>query len=293
MENPLVSIITVNFNQTQVTLELLASLQKISYSPIEVWVVDNGSKEDPQSVIQDAFPEVRVIRSNQNLGFAGGNNLAITQANGQYFMFLNNDTEVQTDFLEPLVEHMEKHKSTGVCASKLRFFHGEQRIQFAGSTPLHPVKIQSFALGFGQRNEEYVDQAQPTHLAHGAAMMVRSSVITAVGLMPEEYFLYYEEIDWCERIKEAGYQIWYIPNSVVFHKESMSVGKQSPLQVYYKTRNRIWLAKKWRKGWTLKKSMAYLAIAGIRDYLRYSFKRQWPLAKSVWKAWRWHLSPSN
>lgn len=293
MENPLVSIITVNFNQPQVTLELLASLQKITYQPIEVWVVDNGSKEDPKSLILANYPKTKVIRSAQNLGFAGGNNLAITQANGKYLMFLNNDTEVDPGFLEPLVEHMETTYSTGVCASKLRFFHGERRIQFAGSTPLHPVKMQSFALGYGQRVEDFPDYAQPTHLAHGAAMMVRSSVITSVGLMPEEYFLYYEEIDWCERIKQAGYKIWYIPSSVVFHKESMSVGKQSPLQVYYKTRNRVWLAKKWRTGWTLKKSMVYLAIAGCRDFIRFALAGQWPLAKSVWQAWKWHLSPSN
>lgn len=293
MEKPLVSIITVNFNQPQATLELLASLQHVTYPAVEIWVVDNGSKQDPQEEIKAQFPDVKVIRSVQNLGFAGGNNLAITQANGHYLMFLNNDTEVEPGFLEPLVAHMESHPSTGICAAKLRFFHGDQRIQFAGSTPLHPIKVQSFAHGYGQRNEEYLDKhPKETALAHGAAMMVRSSVIPHVGLMPEEYFLYYEEIDWCESIKAAGYQIWYIPTSVVFHKESMSVGKSSSLQVYYKTRNRIRLVRKWSTGWPLKKALGYLALVGVRDFLRYTFTRQWTLAKAVYRAWVWHLRPT-
>ena len=288
------SIITVNFNQAQVTLELLASLQHITYPSVEIWVVDNGSLTNPAEEIKKQFPQVKVIRSVQNLGFAGGNNLAVTQARGKYLMFLNNDTEVEPGFLEPLVAHMEQNPRTGICAAKLRFFHGDQRIQFAGSTPLHPIKIQSFALGYGQKFDDYPDALEKeTALAHGAAMMVRSSVIPTVGLMPEEYFLYYEEVDWCEKIKAAGFQIWYIPTSVVLHKESISVGKKSKLQVYYKTRNRIWLAKKWRTGWSLKKSMGYLALVGLRDFIQYTLSAQWALAKAVYQAWIWHLRPTR
>ena len=286
---PLVSIITVNFNQTEVTISLLKSLREITYKNIEVFVVDNASKESPYLKIKEQFPEVKVILSKVNLGFAGGNNLAIEQAKGKYMMFLNNDTEVKPDFLEPLVEVMEKDNHVGICSSKLIFYTQPDTIQFAGSSPLHPIKIQSFAVGYGQKDSEKYSQTVETALAHGAAMLVRSEAISKAGKMPEEYFLYYEEIDWCERIKKEGFKIMFVPDSVVLHKESISIGKQSFIQVFYKTRNRILLARKWRKGFEKIISLAYLTATVFRDILKYFTQRKNDLALASWKAWLWNI----
>jgi GT2 family glycosyltransferase len=286
---PLVSIITVNFNQTEVTISLLKSLREITYKYIEVFVVDNASKESPYLKIKEQFPEVKVILSKVNLGFAGGNNLAIKQAKGKYMMFLNNDTEVKPDFLEPLVEVMEKDNHVGICSSKLIFYTQPDTIQFAGSSPLHPIKIQSFAVGYGQKDSEKYSQTVETALAHGAAMLVRSEAISKAGKMPEEYFLYYEEIDWCERIKKEGFKIMFVPDSVVLHKESISIGKQSFIQVFYKTRNRILLARKWRKGFEKIISLAYLTATVFRDILKYFTQRKNDLALASWKAWLWNI----
>jgi GT2 family glycosyltransferase len=287
--SPLVSIITVNFNQTEVTISLLESLREISYKNIEIFVVDNASKENPYFQIKELFPEVTVILSAKNLGFAGGNNLAIEQAKGKYMMFLNNDTEVESGFLEPLVEMMEENLKVGICSSKLLFYAHPDIIQYAGSSPLHPIKIQSFAVGYGQKNSEKYNHAAETALAHGAAMLVRSDAITKVGKMPEEYFLYYEEIDWCEKIKKEGYKIMFIPSSVVLHKESISIGKQSYIQVFYKTRNRILLARKWRKGLEKVVSLAYLTATVFRDILKFWLQRKNELAKASWNAWWWNI----
>jgi GT2 family glycosyltransferase len=286
---PLVSIITVNFNQTEVTISLLKSLREITYKNIEVFVVDNASKENPYLKIKELFPEVKVILSKVNLGFAGGNNLAIEQAKGKYMMFLNNDTEVKPDFLEPLVEVMEKDNHVGICSSKLIFYTQPDTIQFAGSSPLHPIKIQSFAVGYGQKDSEKYSQTVETALAHGAAMLVRSEAISKAGKMPEEYFLYYEEIDWCERIKKEGFKIMFVPDSVVLHKESISIGKQSFIQVFYKTRNRILLARKLRKGFEKIISLAYLTATVFRDILKYFTQRKNDLALASWKAWLWNI----
>lgn len=285
----LVSIITVNYNQTEVTISLLESLRNISYKNIEVFVVDNASKENPSAAIKELFPEVNVILSEKNLGFAGGNNLAIRQAKGEYIMLLNNDTEVSPGFLGPLLEVMKTNKKVGICSSKLYFYSHPDTIQYAGSSPLHPIKIQSFAYGYGQKDVGQFNETKETALAHGAAMLVRSEAIKKAGEMPEEYFLYYEEIDWCEKIKKAGYNIVFVPSSVVMHKESISIGKQSYIQVYYKTRNRILLARKWRKGTKQIVSLVYLTAVVFRDILKYSSQRKPELSKACWKAWWWNI----
>jgi GT2 family glycosyltransferase len=290
MIEPLVSIITVNFNQKEVTLSFLESLGNISYKNIEVFVVDNASKENPKTDILKIFPDVKVICSDKNLGFAGGNNLAIVQAKGKYIMFLNNDTEVLPGFLEPLVEVMENEANVGICSSKLLFFSSPNILQYAGSSPLHPIKIQSFAFGYGKEDLNQFDEIKETSLAHGAAMLVRAEAIKKVGLMPEEYFLYYEEIDWCESIKREGYKIMFVPDSIVLHKESISIGKQSYIQVFYKTRNRILLARKWRKGLTKFLALAYLTLTVFRDIFKYNFKGKTELSKASLKAWWWNFS---
>ena len=118
---PLVSIITVNYNQVQPTCAFLASLRKVSYPNIEVIVVDNHSLENPQRKIQEQFPEVLLIRSETNLGFAGGNNLGIAKAKGKYLLFINNDTEVDVGFLEPLVNLFESNPKAGIASPKILY----------------------------------------------------------------------------------------------------------------------------------------------------------------------------
>src|SRR5688572_26442584 len=115
---PLVSVITINYNQLQLTLDLLKSLRNITYPAIEIIVVDNASVQNPLPTISAEYPEVKVIVSEKNLGFAGGNNLGIEAAAGKYLLFLNNDTEVDPGFLEPLVTLFETDPKAGAASSK-------------------------------------------------------------------------------------------------------------------------------------------------------------------------------
>ncbi len=112
---PLVSIVTVNYNQSAVTCELIASLERISYPNIEIIVVDNHSEKDDPSIIKQRFPNIKFIPNPINYGFAAGNNFGIMAASGDYVLFLNNDTEVRPDFLEPLVAKMENNPHTWCC----------------------------------------------------------------------------------------------------------------------------------------------------------------------------------
>lgn len=290
MTYPLVSIITVNYNQTQVTLELLASLTQITYPYVEIIVVDNGSRESSKNSIQANYPNVKVMESASNLGFSGGNNIGIAVAKGSFCLFLNNDTEVASSFLEPLVQAMENYPKVGVAAAKLRYFEAKDILQYAGSTEVHPWKIQSFAFGFGEKDEGQWDTCKETALAHGAAMLVRMSVIEEVGMMPLDYFLYYEEIDWCEQIKKAGYSVFFVPDSLVLHKESRSIGKKSPLQIYYKSRNRLLFARKWRKGFTKWVAITYLIGVMFKDILKYTIKGNFSATIQIFRALAWHIT---
>jgi GT2 family glycosyltransferase len=286
-----VSIITVNFNQTEVTCALLESLRQLTYPNFEVIIVDNGSVKDNPEPIAARYPEFKLIKSPVNLGFAGGNNLGVKSAEGDFLMFLNNDTEVDPGFLEPLVAKLESDKKIGMVSPKIRFHHTPDTIQYAGYTPLSKITLRQRLIGFREKDTGQYDQGSETFSIHGAAMMIPRRVIDEVGIMAEMFFLYYEEHDWAMRVKKAGYTIHYVPQSLVLHKESISTGKESPLKAYYINRNRFLFARRNLTGIRRVASLAYLsAIAFPKGLLTYLIERRYDLAKSVLRAYLWNFT---
>ena len=276
------SIITVNYNGVKDTCELIDTIPFNDY--MEVIVVDNASKEDEASIISERYPQVKVIRSLENLGFAGGNNLGIKEAKGEYILLINNDTYFKDFNIEPLIRRLESSDKIGIVCPKLRFAWGNNPIQFAGYTPLSSITVRNHAIGFGEENHGQYDKAHPTPYAHGAAMLIKREALEKVGLMPECFFLYYEEIDWSMMLTRAGYEIWYDPACTVFHKESQTTGQNSPLRTYYITRNRLLLVKRNYKG--INKYLSYMYLIGLvatRDIIKYTFQGRFDLAKSVCK----------
>ncbi len=291
MTPPLVSVITVNYNGVAITLDMLRSMEGISYSNIEIIVVDNGSKEDPSPITQQ-FPQVKLIRSLENLGFAGGNNLGITAAKGKYLLFLNNDTEVEPFFLEPLVEVLENVTTIGVVSPKILFYQSENKktIQYAGSTGINPYTIRGANIGSFEQDQGRYDDVRETALGHGAAMMIPMEIVRKVGLMPDIYFLYYEEHDWFEMIKRAGYKIWYVGTSVVYHKESMTVGPNSPLRTYYMTRGRLLFTRRNTFGLQWISSLLFFTLLSFpKNACSYIIKGQFSLLKAFLEGCIWHL----
>jgi GT2 family glycosyltransferase len=236
---PLVSIIAVNYDHPEVTCDFIESLNKITYPNIEVIIVDNKSPNDDPAIIKQRFPNITFYASHVNWGFAGGNNQGIMRARGEYVFLLNNDTVVDKGFLEPLVEKMQSDPTIGAISPKIRFYYAPDVIQYAGFLPINKYTVRNAAIGFREKDKGQYDADRETAYAHGAAMLVPMEVIRKVGLMSYIFFLYYEEADWSFRIKRAGYSIWYVHNSLVLHKESISTGKLSALKIYYLTRNRL------------------------------------------------------
>ncbi len=239
------SVITINYNSVNHTLEMLASLSRsFKGCSYECIVLDNGSVVDESVIIKSNYPEYEIIRSDKNLGFAAGNNLCLERATGSYLFFVNNDTLLLDSSVKDIISHMEREKKIGAVSPKIVFYKPENTLQFAGFTPLSRITLRNRAIGFLEIDRGQYRDPQPTHFLHGAAMIVRRDVITAVGGMPEDYFLYYEEMDWSESIKRAGYELWYLPFMKIIHKESSTVGAHSPLKKYYITRNRLLFAKR-------------------------------------------------
>jgi GT2 family glycosyltransferase len=300
-EEKIISIITINYNGLKDTCELMETLP-LDDTPIEVIVVDNASQQDEASVIEQRYPQVKVIRSSENLGFAGGNNLGIEASCGKYLYFINNDTLLSLQGnavantkhgmqpeLRYLVERLESDPQIGMVCPKIRFTWGDNLIQFAGYTPLSRVTLRNNAIGFNESDYGQYDTAHPTPYGHGAAMMVRREAIDKAGMMPTCFFLYYEELDWSMMIRRAGYTIWYEPASTIYHKESQTTGQASPLRTYYITRNRLFFVQRNSPlPWRYLSYLYLIFVAGLKAILKDLLTKRSDLARATLRG-LWHF----
>lgn len=287
-----VSVITVNYNQAQVTEELLHSISLCNHYPqLEIIVVDNGSETNMIPIWEKKFADCRFIRSETNLGFAGGNNLGIAQATGDYLFLVNNDTEFTPSLVETLTRVLDTHPEVAVVSPKIRFFHQPGLIQYAGFTSMNFYTARNKRIGeFEEDLGQYDAKSGYTAFADGAAMMVRREAIEAAGLMAEHFFLYYEEMDWCERMRKAGYKIWVEPQALIYHKESVSVGKTSTLKEFFMNRNRILFIR--RNGTRLQQLIFYgyfMLFVVPRNLLSYLRAGRMELANPLFRAVWWNL----
>lgn len=247
-------------------------------------MIDNASTNDEASEIESRYPYIKVIRSDHNLGFAGGNNLGIKAAKGKYIFLVNNDTIFKEFKIQALINRLESSDDIGIVCPKIRFTWGSNQIQYAGYTPLSKITVRNQAIGFGEEDKGQYETAHPTPYAHGAAMLIKREALEKVGLMPECYFLYYEELDWSMMFTRAGYKIWYEPACTIYHKESQTTGQNSPLRTYYITRNRLLLVK--RNYDVFYKYLAYIYLILLvipRDIFKTGLKGQYGLLKATLK----------
>ena len=289
----LISIITVNFNQPEATIELLRSID-LHYpnASLEVILVDNGSKENYENKFKSVKKDINYIRSEQNLGFAGGNNLGIAAASGKYLFLVNNDTEFTPDLMETLVKTLDENPRIGMISPKINYFDDQSIIQYAGFTEMNYYTCRNSCIGqFEKDNGQYDQIVAPTGYVHGAAMMIRKEVLPKSGLMAENFFLYYEEMDWCEQVKKAGYEIWINTNALIYHKESLSVGKNSALKEYFMNRNRILFI---RRNAKLQQRLFFYVYFVLfvtpRNLLKYIKKKEFNFIPVLLRAIGWNLT---
>ncbi len=277
-----ISIISVNYNGLDLTCAMIDSLRDNISHPIEIIVIDNGSKKDEAAVISERYPDVIAIRSDENLGFAGGNNLGVKYATGDYFFFLNNDTEIYEDHFGQIVEDFEKNPAIGMIGPKIRFWAGSQPVQFAGYTPMKGIAMKNDLIGFKCEDDGSFDTPAETPFVHGAAMLVSRRAFEDVGPMPECYFLYFEELDWDLAFTRKGWKLYYEPAQTVFHKESATTGQESPLRSYYMTRNRQLFAYRNYTGTKRLLAIAYARyFSGAKRTLKALLQRRFDIVKAI------------
>jgi len=288
----LISIITVNFNQPEATIELLKSID-LHYlnADLEVILVDNGSRENYENNFKLVKKNIKYIRSEQNLGFAGGNNLGIAQASGKYLFLVNNDTEFTSGLIETLVQTLEANAKVGMISPKINYFDDQSIIQYAGFTHMNYYTCRNSCIGqFEKDNGQYDGIVAPTGYVHGAAMMIKQEVLPKSGVMAENFFLYYEEMDWCELVKRAGYEVWINTNALIYHKESLSVGKNSALKEYFMNRNRILFIRRNAKFQQRLFFYVYFALfVTPRNLLKYVMKKEFNFIPVLLRAIGWNI----
>jgi GT2 family glycosyltransferase len=289
----LVSIITVNFHQPDVTIDLLKSIAKwYTAEQVEVIIVDNGAEKNMELVFLPHFGNITYIASKENLGFAGGNNLGIKQAKGEYIFLLNNDTEIPQGCIETMCAVLKNNNHIGLLSPLLLYFDQPDMVQYTGFTLLNPLTGRNTNLGQFEKNVgQYDEVSYETGYCHGAAVMCRKEDLLKAGLMDETYFLYYEELDWCEKFRRIGKQIWFTGKTHVYHKESVSVGKASPLKIYFNTRNRLLFI---RRNTSLLNTIIfylyYTLIACPKAIIKFMVNGQPSLAKWVIKGLLWNYT---
>ena len=247
-QSPKVFVIILNWNGKEDTLECLESVRKIDYPNFTTLVVDNGSSDGSEEAFRAAFPDIAVLQTGENLGFAEGNNIGIRFAMDKaadYVFILNNDTIVDPHVVSALVDEAERNPKAAILGSKIYFYDRPDIINSAGGAFHHDIfKPYHIGYGFKEDNKTY-SEVNSVEWITGCAILLRILPLREVGLFDPDYFLICEELDLCTRVRKHGYEILFVPASKVWHKISASFeGSYSPVYCYYQFRNLLLYARK-------------------------------------------------
>jgi len=295
MAQPHIVAVILNTNRREDTLACLQSLRDTAYQNLTVLVLDNSSTDGSVEAISECFPEVKIIRLEQNLGYAGNNNVGIQAAlelMADWVLVLNEDTVLDAQCLALLVEAGESDPEIGIVGPLVYHYDEPQVIQSAGG--LMDRRWQLTQLGMNEADQGQFRGLRPVHFISGCAIMVRRQAIEQNGGLDERFFYYWEETDWCLRILKSGWKIVNVSQAKLWHKGVQRNYQPSPNVTYYWARNWILLLEKhkaplparlfvwsylartlisWtvRPKWRSKRAHRDALWQGIRDYLR----KQW------------------
>lgn len=276
-----VIIVIVNWNGFQDTLECLKSLQRMSQKNIEICilVIDNKSHDESVNKLKKIFPGVTIICNKNNIGFAGANNQGLRYCldhQYDYVWLLNNDTIVSQDSLEWLIHSSQKIE--GIIGSKIYFYPGREFhntkykesergkvIWYAGGI-IDWENMYAFHRGVDEFDNTQYDVGQDTDFVTGCSMLIPKKIIETVGFLDEKYFMYFEDVDYCLRVKRKKYRVYYEPRSVIWHINAGSSGNPgSDLHQYYQTRNRLFIGMRYASFRTRLALIREAILALIRD----------------------------
>jgi GT2 family glycosyltransferase len=243
----MVSIIIPHYNGEDLLYNCIDSIYKnISIKDFELIVVDNASTDDSINRIKSSFESVKIISSNSNLGYSGGCNLGATHASGKYLLFLNNDTEHSSEWIEKLVHFLDSNSNIAAVQPKILNIYNKKLFDYAGGTGGF---IDKFCFPFVQGRifdtleEDHGQYNNPSKIfwASGAAIMIRSNVFKELEGFDKIYFSYMEEIDFCWRVQSLGYEVWSFPSSYIYHHGPYKNFRKSSINSYYLNHRNSWI----------------------------------------------------
>jgi len=243
-QKPEVTIIILNYNGGEDVLACLESVMQIVHPRCEVFVVDNGSTDGSPDRIADRFPWVKIITTGSNLGFPAGNNIGIKQSSGEWILLLNDDVVVDREILKDLIAAAEADPQVGIAGPAILYYKEPEKLWSAGGRINLCGFTEHIDKGMGLeacRSPHYVDYIT------GCAMLIKRAVLAKIGLLDEDYFLYFEDADYCARARRAGFKCLYVPSPTVWHKADAE-WITGPMQAYYYMRNGFIFARKNLKG---------------------------------------------
>jgi len=239
-----VTIVILNWNGRSFLEQFLPSVMATDYSSFEVLVVDNGSTDDSLEWLTAHYPDVRQLPLDQNYGFTTGNNMALPHVHTPYFVLLNNDVEVEPNWLTPLVEMMDQDPKVASIQPKLLAYQDKTRFEYAGAaggcmdTLAYPFS-RGRIFEVTEVDEGQYDEPAEIFWSTGACMLVRKSVVDKIGLFEDRYFAHMEEIDFCWRAKNFGFKIMYHPGSVAYHLGGGTLPRTNPRKTFLNVRNSL------------------------------------------------------
>ncbi len=287
---PKVSIIIINFNGWPDTKECLASLEKIAYDNFEVILIDNASKEKPEIPnSNDQKFKIHTIFNEENLGFAGGNNQGIKLAlegGADYILLLNNDTVVEPDFLSALVEAAQADERCAIAGPLIYFFDERDLIWSAGGR-LSRFFTRGELVGYREKDEGQYHFTEQVDYISGTCLLIKTEFIKKIGLISEDYFLYYEDTDWCQRAKIVGGRCLLVPGAKIYHKASRSTKEFSYPYIYYHSRNGLMFAARFGRKWQVYLLSIWLFAKQAAKLATSRKKRKWakPVMQGILDFW--------
>ena len=239
---PKVSVVILNWNGKHYLEKFLPSVLASTYPNLEVVVADNASTDDSIAFVNTAFPEVTVIKNNDNLGFAGGYNAVLSTINSDYFILLNSDVEVTPNWIEPVIELMESDINIAAAQPKLKDWNNRNKFEYAGAAGGF---LDQFGYPFCrgrifdtlEADTGQYDTVSEIFWASGAALFIKRTCWEKVSGLDADFFAHMEEIDLCWRLKNLGYKIMYCPTSTVYHVGGGTLQSDNPYKTYLNFRN--------------------------------------------------------
>jgi hypothetical protein len=280
MPQPLIYVVILNWNLKQDTAECVESVLQSRYERYRVLVVDNGSSDGSPEYLTRSFPNIELVANPSNLGFAAGNNVGIRHAldrDAEHVFILNNDTTVDPDMLGQLIACAQADGRIGIVAPKILYYQ-QDRIWRLGDR-IHPWLPVPLSVGRDQMDKGQFDEPFDVDYATLCGALVRSSVLGAVGLLDERFFFTYEDADFCQRARAAGYRIVCEPRARMWHKVSLSAQKDRAHVTYLKSKSRAIFYRRYPHGPHRWLTAAYLCFNTLGTAVATALRGETVLAK--------------